>query len=59
MCTITAGSLPHFAAGDPVKLECVEVGDALKLKEIEKTGDDDGDVSHDGESGHGGAPPRW
>ena len=53
-CTITAGSLPRFAAGDAVKIECIKVGDTLKLREIEKSDDDDGDVSHDGESGHGG-----
>jgi hypothetical protein len=50
-CTIVAGSLAHFAAGDSVKMECVKVGDTLKLKEIEKSDDVSGD-SH-GSGGHG------
>ncbi len=56
-CTITAGSLPQFAAGDSVKMECVKVGDALKLKEIEKSDDNagDGGSGHsDGGDHHGG-----
>lgn len=50
-CTIVAGSLPRFAAGDSVKMECLEVGDTLKLKEIEKSDDDSGETHH-GEGGH-------
>ena len=48
-CAIVPGSLSRFAAGDSVRMECVEVGDTLKLKEIEKADgehagdDDDGD----------------
>jgi len=47
-CSIVPGSLSRFAAGDPVKMECVKVGDTLKLREIEKADgehedDDNGD----------------
>ena len=60
-CTIVAGSLPSFAAGDSVKMQCVTVGDTLKLKEIEKNDDDPGrggdtgdDGDHTGGGGSGG-----
>jgi hypothetical protein len=52
-CTIVAGSLPHFAAGDAVKMECIKVGDMLKLKEIEKRDDSSGE-DHSGDGGGSG-----
>jgi len=49
-CAIVAGSLPGFAAGDAVKMECLTVGATLTLKEIEKSGGDSGD-DNGGDSG--------
>jgi len=50
-CAIVPGSLSGFAAGDSVKMECVKVGDTLKLKEIEKANGEHGDDDDDDDSG--------
>lgn len=52
-CAIVPGSLSRFAAGDTVKMECVKVGEILKLKEIEKAngGDDEDDDEDEDDDG--------
>ena len=46
-CAIVPGSLSGYAAGDSVKMECVQVDGTLKLKEIEKAGGEQGDDDDD------------
>ena len=46
-CAIVPGALSRFAAGDSVKMECLRVGDVLKLKEIEKADGEHGDDGND------------
>lgn len=50
-CAIVPGSLPRFAAGDLVEIECVKVGATLKLKEIEQIDGEHGDDDDDDDSG--------
>lgn len=53
--SVLAEVTEQFAAGDIVKLECVTIGEALTLKEIEKKSDHAGGQSGGGDSGSSGS----